>query len=124
MVVFLERETVGGKETTRRAGGPAREEAVAPGAAPGLTSLLGARGHPAVGKRLHIGQALEQVLAGQRHGVAVGAMLQQPALAQLLDAGVQRVGRDAAHAVLQQSKGLRMAAWAASRTLSCSSRKV
>src|SRR5260370_30039373 len=36
-------------------------------------------------------------------------MLQQPAPAQLVDAGVQRVGRDAAHAVLQQSKGLRMA---------------
>ena len=35
-------------------------------------------------------------------------MVDQADLAQLLDARVERVGRDAAHAVLQQAKGLRM----------------
>ena len=37
----------------------------------------------------------------QTEGIALAAVVEQSDLAQLFDAGVERVGRDAAHAVLQ-----------------------
>ncbi len=69
----------------------------------------GAGSDPAGGEGLHVAQALEQVHARGRDRIAVAAVVQQAGLAQFLDARVEGVGRDAAHAVLQQPERLRMA---------------
>ena len=53
-------------------------------------------------------QALEQISAHRGDGVAIVAVRHQPCRAQLFDPGVQRVGGNQAHAILQQAEGLRV----------------
>ena len=73
----------------------------------GKVSLLSARRNPAVGKALvHRDgrlQARSRARSRRRYGSQPLAMLEQAALAQLLDTGVQGVGGDAAHTVVTGS---------------------
>jgi hypothetical protein len=67
-------------------------------------------GQVALGRgRLQVAQAFEQVGSDGGERIAVAAVGQQVGFAQLFEAGVQGVGGDAAHAVLQQAKGLGVA---------------
>ena len=75
----------------------------------GYGADLGLVDDPLAGKGLQVVQALEQVCAQRGHGVALAAMAKQAGGAQFLDAGVQGVGGDAANAVLQEAKSLRVA---------------
>src|SRR3989344_1991478 len=70
------------------------------------SGFFGAASDPAGGEGLHVRQALEQVGARGGDGVAVAAVVYKTGFAQFLDAGVERVGGDAPHAVLQQAEGL------------------
>ena len=70
---------------------------------------LGLLGDPFARERLQIIEALEQVGARGRNAVTIGAVRQQTSGAQFLDPGVERVGGDAAYAVLQKAKRLGMA---------------
>jgi len=65
--------------------------------------------HPPGGEGLHIAQALDQVCTRSGQEVAAAAVVQQAGFAQVFDAGVERIRGDAAHAVLQKTKSLRVA---------------
>src|SRR5688572_7764846 len=71
--------------------------------------LLGLARHPLGSERRQVVHALEQVGAGGSDDVAVAAVVDQAGFAQFLDACVERVRGDTAHAVLQQAKGLGVA---------------
>ena len=65
-------------------------------------------GCPLGGKSLQVSQTFEKVCTQRRYDVARGAMRHQACSAQLLDTGVQCVGRDGTDTVLQNAEGLRV----------------
>ena len=68
--------------------------------------LFGLRCNPAHRESLQVRQALEQILPAGREAVAIGAVGDEARHAQIPETGVERVGGDAADAVLQQAEGL------------------